>query len=141
MQYTIKKAVSAMRGSGYRVTRQRLALLELVTSGDGCLTPGVVYERVHEKYPDIGLVTIYRTLDMLTGLGLLCEVYVDGRRSYIASRSDGHHHHLVCSSCGMVVDFADCDLKQLENKLARGTGFEIAGHMLEFVGLCRSCQQ
>jgi Fur family ferric uptake transcriptional regulator len=115
-------------------------LLEAIAGRKGCLTPTAIYEQVQEQYPDIGLVTIYRTLDMLTGLGLLCEVHSGGRRRYLARRSDGHHHHVVCSGCGRVVDFADCNLEQLESKLARRTGFEITGHMLEFSGLCRGCR-
>ncbi len=90
----------------------------------------------------MGLVTVYRTLNMLAALGLLCQVHMDGRkRSYVMRRPAEHHHHLVCSQCGTVVDFASCDLGELEGKLSRQTGFEINGHLLEFSGCCQECKQ
>ncbi len=57
------------------------------------------------------------------------------------TRPAGHHHHLVCSVCGATVDFADCDLGALEERLAKETGFEMQGHLLEVYGTCPQCCQ
>jgi len=93
------------------------------------------------KNPDIGLVTIYRTLDLLNELNLVCRVHApDGRRSYMMRRPTGHHHHLVCSGCGKVVDFTGCALADLEQRLSKETRFDIKGHLLEFYGLCPDCR-
>ena len=104
------------------------------------LTPAAIYERVREEYPTIGLVTVYRTLEVLADLDLLCRVHgEDGCRSYLMRRPSGHHHHIVCSSCGEVADFEGCDLSQLQRRLSAETGFRIQGHLLEFNGVCRDC--
>jgi len=56
-------------------------------------------------------------------------------------RPSEHHHHLICSDCGAVVDFANCDLGELEQRLSLKTGFEIEGHLLEFLGRCQNCRR
>ncbi len=142
MVFTEKKIASILRQHGYKLTRQRLSLLSAIALSHEHLTPAAIYERVHQKYPDIGLVAIYRTLEILARLGLICEVHAGGnRRSYLMRRRAGHHHHLICSGCGSVVDFTDCDLGELEQRLARETGFEIKGHLLELTGQCSHCCQ
>jgi Fur family ferric uptake transcriptional regulator len=56
-------------------------------------------------------------------------------------RPSEHHHHLICSDCGAVEDFTDCDLSKLEQRLSRETSFDIEGHLLEFTGRCRDCRK
>lgn len=137
---TTDKLASIMRKRGYKMTPQRRAVLEVISSSHDHLTPAGVYERVRRNYPDIGLVTIYRTLDILTELELICRVHAeDGCRSYLARRLNGHHHHIVCSSCGAAIDFVECDLSKLQQRLSERTGFRIQGHLLEFNGLCQGC--
>jgi Fur family ferric uptake transcriptional regulator len=100
-----------------------------------------MYKKVHQEHPNIGLVTIYRTLDILAKLGLICELHAGGScRSYTTGASE-HHHHLICTNCGKVVDFSGYDLSQLEQRLSLETGFDIEDHLLEFVGLCQACQK
>jgi Fe2+ or Zn2+ uptake regulation protein len=62
-------------------------------------------------------------------------------RSYLLHRLPVHHHHLICSGCGTVLDFTGCGLDALEKKLSRSTGFNIDNHRLEFSGKCRECQK
>lgn len=132
---------SILRRQGYKITRQRRAVLSAIALDRDHLTPADVYQRVRQEEPGIGLVTVYRTLDMLDKVGLICEVHSGGNcRSYLLRRPAEHHHHLVCSDCGTVADFTDCDLGELESRVSRETGFEIDGHLLEFAGLCRGCQ-
>jgi len=83
---------------------------------------------------------VYRTLEILAKLGLICEVRTAADyRSYTVG-AIGHHHHLICSNCGVVVDFT-CDLEKVQQQLSRESGFQIDGHMLEFTGLCQACQK
>lgn len=129
-----------LKQGGYKLTSQRRAIVAEIASSHEHLTPAAIYGRVHENYPHIGLVTIYRTLEILAELGLVCEVHRGESRGYLLTRPMGHHHHLVCSGCGRVVDFKECDVTELANKLSRQTGFEIDSHILEFSGRCRQCQ-
>lgn len=139
---SIEKMTSALKQRGYKLTPQRCAVLGVIALSREHLTPAAIYERVHQEYPGIGLVTIYRTLEILTELGLVCEVHAGGNcRSYLVRRPAEHHHHLICAGCGAVVDFIDCNLGELEQKLSRETNFEIEGHLLEFLGRCQNCRK
>ena len=136
-----KKIATIMRERGYKLTPQRLAVLNVVVDSEDHLTPAAIYDKVRHKHGAVGLVTIYRTLNMLDDLGLICRVHGHGdNRSYLIRRPLEHHHHLVCSECGKVVDFTGCNLCELERRLSEETGFEIDSHILEFAGHCRNCR-
>ena len=141
MRFSAKKLATVLRQHGYKFTPQRRVVIQAIASSQGHLTPADIYQKVRREHPKIGLVTVYRTLDILTGMGLICELHAGGNcRSYTAAASE-HHHHLICSSCGRVVDVDACNLSDLEQRLSRETGFEIEDRLLEFVGLCYSCRQ
>jgi len=141
MRFSEKKIATILRQHGYKFTPQRRIVIQTVASSQDHLTPAAIYERVHQEHPNIGLVTIYRTLDILAKLGLICELHAGGScRSYTTGASE-HHHHLICSNCGKVIDFSGYDLSQLEQRLSLETGFDIEDHLLEFVGLCQACQK
>ena len=141
MKLTEKKMKAALRRRGYKLTSQRRAVLNVMALHSDHLAPAEIYDEVRKEHSKVGLVTVYRTLDILAELGLLCEVHTSGReRSFVMRRPVEHHHHLICSSCGMVVDFASCDFEALERRLSEETGFTIDSHLLEFTGLCRSCK-
>ena len=142
MRLTERKVVAELRGHGYKFTPQRRAVIQVIASTQDHLTPATIYDKVHQEHPNIGLVTIYRTLEILDKLGLICEVHSGGNcRSYLVRRPSQHHHHLLCSNCGLVVDFADCDLGQLADRLSQETGFKMESHLLEFLGRCPTCQK
>ncbi|MFH1651816.1 MAG: Fur family transcriptional regulator [Chloroflexota bacterium] len=131
-----------LRRRGYKLTTQRQAVIRVMALSNAPLTPAELYTRVCRKHPGIGLVSVYRTLEILLTLGLVCEVRGDGKvRGYLMRRPAGHHHHMVCMACGTVTDFNNCDLRELETRLSRQTGFQISRHLLEFQGRCAECQQ
>jgi Fur family ferric uptake transcriptional regulator len=141
MRLTQSKVAAVLRQNGYKLTSQRRAIIHAIASTQDHLTPATIYEKMRQVQPDIGLVTIYRTLGILTELGLICEVHTGGNcRSYTISNPQ-HHHHLICSNCGMVIDFTGHHLGGLERSLSRESGFRIDSHLLEFVGLCQTCQK
>ena len=140
MKLTEKKIHSVMRQHGYKLTPQRRAVIQVVTSSNDHLTPNDIFEKILWIYPTTGLVTIYRTLEILAELGLICEVHSGGSCRSYAMGSQQHHHHLICSGCGTVVDFSGHYLDGLEKDLSEESGFRIDGHLLEFIGLCRQCQ-
>jgi len=142
MKLTEKKITRLMKQRGYKLTPQRRMILNIIALSHEHLTPATIYERVCQEHPNIGLVTIYRTLDILAKLGLICEVHSGGNcRSYLMRRPSEHHHHLICSDCGTVVDFTDCDLSGLEQRLSQETGFKVDSHLLEFLGQCQNCRR
>jgi len=142
MSFSNKKLLPVLRQNGFKLTPQRQAVLKVLSSSQEHLTPADIYEKVQPECPGIGLVTIYRFLQLLTELNLVCEVHADNTsRRYLIRREPEHHHHLICSGCGAVVEFTDCDLGELGQRLSHETGFEIENHLLEFVGRCRICQK
>ena len=142
MSKTKSKLSSSLKERGYKLTPQRKAILKVLTNTHDHLTPAQIHARMKNGNSGIGLATVYRTLDILVELELVCPVYDKGGAiSYVAARTSGHHHHLVCSGCGAVVDFTDCDLEDLEQRISLVTGFEIEGHFLELRGLCYDCQE
>ena len=114
--------------------------LELRSRLSNDLTPAALDQKVQPGHPNIGLATVYRTLETLAKLELICELHAGGNcRSYTIA-APGHHHHLICAQCGEVVDFSGYHLTELEERLCRETGFEIEGHLLEFIGRCQNCK-
>ena len=140
MRLTANKIAGILRKHGHKLTPQRHVVLKVMASSQDHLTPESIYKKSRLVAPEIGRVTVYRTLDLLSGLGLLCRVHGEnGCRSYMIRRPLEHHHHLVCSNCGKVIDFTSCNLDEMEEKLSQESGFDIKGHLLEFYGICRSC--
>jgi Fur family transcriptional regulator, ferric uptake regulator len=140
MAYTPRKIESELRQRGFKVTPQRRTIIREIIDSKEHQTPNAIYEKVRREHPSIGLVTIYRTLEMLAELGLICEMHAGGScRSYLMRRPAEHHHHLICSDCGKVVDFTDCGLEELEKRISKESHFKINGHLLEFLGQCRKC--
>ena len=140
MKLTANKIAGILREHGHKLTHQRRIVLKVMASSHDHLTPEVIYKKSWLEDPGIGRVTVYRTLDLLSKLNLVCRVHAEGRcRSYMMRRPTEHHHHLICSGCGKVIDFTNCSLSETEKKLSQESGFDIKGHLLEFYGLCRDC--
>lgn len=135
-----RSTLAALRQRGHKLTPQRRAVLRAIAGSHDHVTPAELHRRVREEQPRIGLVTVYRTLELMAEMGLVCELNSGGHRSYLLRRPAAHHHHLICSACGRVVDFTGCDLGGLERRLSAETGFRMEGHLLEFRGRCPQCQ-
>jgi len=129
--------IERLRLSGHRVTASRRAALEAIAASDDHFSVADVQQRA----PAVGRATLFRTIRLLVDLDILCRVLLeDGSLRYRLSRRPTHHHHLVCTVCGDVEDFADCDLGALSKELTRRTAYEIRGHWLEMYGLCPDCR-
>ena len=141
MKVTEKTIFSTLRKNGYKVTPQRRAVIHAIANSNDHLTPADIHDRIHQDHPGIGLVTVYRTLEVLIALNLVCELHTGTNCPSYTLSIPQHHHHLVCSDCGKVFDFTGHNLAELEERLARESGFRIDDHILEFTGHCRTCQE
>ena len=126
--------------AGYRITQPRRAVIGALLEDEGHHSPAEVHERAKTHCPTVGLVTVYRTLELLADLGLVRRIHTDDGCHGYANASHGHHHHLVCRQCGAAVEFEGCDLSALFEQIGRATGYCVDEHLLELVGLCPSCQ-
>jgi Fur family ferric uptake transcriptional regulator len=131
---------AGLRESHRRLTRPRQVVLDIISQSDQHLTPAEIHRKAKARYPQIGLTTVYRTLDLLVALGYIQRVhFTEGCHSY-AAIARPHGHHLVCSMCGRAVEFDDCDLNALMKSLQAKTGYAIDVHVLELMGRCPDCQ-
>ena len=135
----IQEIIKHLRENGNKVTPQRRIIIQAVLESAELLTPSALYEKVKKADPEVGEVTVYRTLNILESLGLVCVVHTrDNIHSYIVCPPE-HHDHLICSECGKVVNFTHCNLGLLEKRLVAETGFNINDHRLDFYGRCNKC--
>jgi len=138
-------------GTGFRWTQSREWVLDIFRKSEGHLTAEDVFFRVKNVYPGIGMATVYRTLELLYQQGLLNRFqFGDGKARYewIGEGSKkGHHHHLICTSCGRIIDYTDFIererklIKDLETALSEKHNFDIVSHQVHFYGLCEKCSK
>jgi Fur family ferric uptake transcriptional regulator len=129
-----------LQHNGQRLTSARRAVVETVAASSRALTPLQIFDAARRRYRRLGLVSVYRTLELLEGMQLVQRVHqLEGCQAFIAA-STAHHHLLVCQNCGRVVPFAGDELQGLMASVSRTSGFEIHGHWLQFFGLCSNCQ-
>lgn len=126
---------------GLRLTRPRRVVMTILEETGRPLSPQIIHQRALQTDKNISLVSVYRTLDLLNELNLVCRVHgQDDCQGYVLS-SPGHHHHLVCRNCRATVEFTGTtDLEPFIETIQAQTGFQIDGHLLQLFGLCPECQ-
>ncbi len=137
------------RECGYRLTLGREAVLDVLSRSEGHLSAEDIFMQIRRRDPGVGLTTVYRTLDVLAGLGMVYKLdFGDGRARYeFAEGPKGahHHHHLICTRCRRVVDYTDFIdeevelLKRTEKGLEEKYKFRIDNHLIQFSGICADC--
>ena len=124
---------------GYRLTPQRLMIVSAIEASEGHISAEEVYAQVAAKYPQVNVSTVYRTLELLKRLGLVTETdFGEGRVRYHPA-GKGHHHHLVCTECGIVMDLDESMLSSLETMLLREYKFSADLKHLAIFGRCAKC--
>ena len=126
---------------GLKSTSQREIILdEFLRSGEHPSTEEL-YLRVRKKNPAVGYATVHRTLKLFAECGIASvRNFGDGSTRYESSNEDEHHDHLVCSQCGLIIEFEDDQIEKLQEKVARQHRFKVLDHRLELYGLCEKCQ-
>jgi len=122
-----------------KLTRQREQILNVFLKMEH-VTAEQIYRMLARKDPHIGLATIYRTLKLLCDAGLAQERHFGAQTQFDNVSHKGHHDHLICTSCGKIVEFENCDIERLQEEVAQRNGFVIQTHKLELYGLCAKCR-
>ena len=120
-----------------RLTTQRRALLDLIAERTGSFTALDLFEDARRATPGLGLATVYRTVELLRRTGSVRQLAGDARPAYVRCEP-GHHHHLVCLSCGAVEETELCGAPS-PSELQRRYGFRAEGHELDIFGTCARC--
>ncbi len=134
------KAILSQKG--HRLSEPRKQVIELLQQSKVALTPQQIHQALQQKNCKLGLVSVYRTLELLTELGLVTVVYDPQLNPGYMLSTLGHHHHIVCQGCHKAFEFAGSnDIDQLIKRVEKETSFQVSDHLLQLFGLCPDCQQ
>jgi len=129
-----------LREKGHRLTPQRMLVIEVLHNADRHISAEELYEQLHRRYPYANISTVYRTLELLKQLNLVTETnFGEGYVRYHAAEK-GHHHHLVCQSCGKIMDLDEVALYPLKEELLQKYGFDADLRHLAISGECKKCR-
>jgi Fe2+ or Zn2+ uptake regulation protein len=136
----LEQILLRLRERGGRVTTPRRAIIAALLDGDHHVTAEALAEAVQRADPDIHRATVYRTLDTLTELGVVNHVHL-GHGPAVYHLVEEEHHHLVCDSCGSVVELPANVFDALGRRVEQDYGFRLNAHHFALGGLCQRCAQ
>jgi len=129
-----------LRELGYRLTPQRQLIIAALQGSDDHISAEEINAQVHAKYPHVNISTVYRTLELLKGLGLVTETDMGEDRVRYHFADKGHHHHLICESCGATIEAEESLFLPLKSTLLEQYGFQANISHLAVFGRCTKCQ-
>jgi len=139
----IERLKSNLKEKNYKLTPQRRAIVDIIIRNEGNhLTTEELYDLVKVECPEIGLATVYRTVQLLEELGVVCKLDLnDGCNRYeLVHEDENHqHHHLICTECGKVIEVEGDLLEVLEHDIQQKYDFVIKNHSVKFYGICKDC--
>ncbi|MCR1900642.1 Fur family transcriptional regulator [Ligilactobacillus apodemi] len=140
---SLDKIEEKLHAKGFKLTPQRRATIAiLLEHKESHLSAEEVYSLLQKKHPEVGLATVYRTLDVLTEIEIVNRInFEDGVARFDLKTDDGQHfhHHLVCNNCGRVIEIHEDMLFDVEQRIKHQYHFEITDHRLTFLGICQDC--
>lgn len=133
--------MAALQAAGYKMTSARRAVVAALVASEAHLSHAELLTRARALAPQTGRATVYRTLELLSTLGLVHTTFLGDANQRFVVPDEGHHHHLVCTRCGDVTEMAECYLDEVVARIGAQTGFTIQSHSLEFFGICAACER
>jgi Fur family ferric uptake transcriptional regulator len=128
--------------AGCRITTPRRAVIEVLLETDEPLSAQEIHERGRALHPSLGLVTVYRSLELFEELELVSRVHCGHDCHGYVTSSPGHHHQVVCQGCGRTAEFPGTeDLGPLITQVERNTNYRVEDHLLQLFGLCPACRR
>ena len=126
---------------GLKATRQRDLIVDTFFSTDGHLSVDELLEKAKSRDSTLGAATVYRTMKILTDAGLASARHFEGGQTRYEAALDRHHHdHLICTSCGSIVEFENERIEELQDRVASEHDFTVTHHKMELYGLCKECR-
>lgn len=146
--YLLDELKKKLQNSSYKLTHQRKVVLEVFVDNPGThLSAEEVHDILKQRSADIGLATVYRSLELLCDkeIGILQKIeFGDGCSRYelnLTEPNTHQHHHLICTKCKKVTEFSEDMLDALETDIMKKCGFKVTDHQVKFFGLCEECQK
>jgi Fur family transcriptional regulator, ferric uptake regulator len=132
--------IASLQQSGYRITPARRAVVDILAKSPKALDAQSIFDQARGLHPDLGLMTVYRTLEKLEELGLAQRVHQPGGCHAYAPAPQGHQHFLLCTQCNRVEYFSGDDLDEWFHQIGASKQFQITDHWLQLFGLCQACR-
>lgn len=130
-----------LRAQRLKSTTQRDTIVQAFLDCQRHISVEELYADVRRGHPHIGYATVYRTMKLLTECGIAAERHFrDGEARY-ESAAKKHHDHLICETCGKIVEFEESRIEALQEEAAKRLGFQLTGHKMELYGTCRDCRK
>jgi Fur family ferric uptake transcriptional regulator len=130
-----------LKKAGLKITHPRVKILQILENCEKRhISAEEVYKYLLAANEDVGLATVYRVLTQFEAAGIVSRHHFEGGHSIFELESGIHHDHLVCISCGKVVEFSDDVIERRQEKLAESKGFTLTDHSLNLYGKCSDCQ-
>jgi len=127
---------------GLKASRQRDVVADVFFGAGGHIRVEELLAKVRAVDPRVSQATVYRAMKLLTDCGLATPRNFAGRGTRYETRGASEHHdHLICTSCGAIIEFLNDRIEALQRRVAREHGFEVSAHKLELYGLCARCRQ
>lgn len=139
-QARLQRLTNRLRARGYRLTPQRLAVLNIVAMSEEHPSVEEIHRQIQRDYPTTSRATVYNTIDLLRQMGEVLELPFSGGSSRYDGRNPEPHPHLICTGCGRIADL-DIDVAGMAQAVAHSTGYAQIKHRLEFYGVCPRCQE
>ena len=140
-QKLLNRFKEALKKEGLKYTPQRTAVLEEIIKDKGHRESEEIYLALKKRGQHISRATVYRTMDILVNNGFARKMNLgDGRARYESKVNSPHHDHLVCMDCGLIVEFMDQKIEDLQDKIAIQYNFQLKRHIHQLFGLCKKCQ-
>ena len=140
-QQRLDEILGKLRQREFRITPQRIAILQAFLNTDQHPSVEQVYNQVKTHFPTTSLATVYKTVTLLKEIGEILEIsFTDGGKRY-----DGNnpypHPHLICTRCNRIIDPEVSLLDQMTAEVAKKTGYQVTSHQVELFGVCPACQK
>ena len=141
----IDKAYKILADKAYKTTEPRRVLIEFLDDDKNKhLSCDEIYDRISKDYPNMGIATIYRNMQLFEELGIVTKLTLDdgiSRYELANLEKDVHqHHHLVCLNCNKLIEVKEDLLGALEVEIEQEHDFKIVDHDLKFYGYCSKCK-
>ncbi len=141
-EQVIDELKKIVKQKGLKYTEQREVVLKILMHAEEHLTAEEIYNLIKIKEPDsnIGIATVYRALSFLEEVDLIASIAFGTEGKKYESNAKEHHDHLICTSCGKIVEFVDEEIEKRQEKIAKQNNFKVTSHSMQLYGICSSCQ-
>ena len=140
-QKIINQFKDSLREDRLKYTPQRLAVLEEIINNESHRECEEIYLALKKRGSDVSRATVYRTMDILVKNGFARKIeFGDGRARYENKINSPHHDHLVCTSCGSIVEFLNQDIEDIQEQIAKNYHFILQRHIHQLFGICKKCR-